>query len=103
MVKAGAVPKFVSLLKAGEENVCEQAVWALGNIAGDGPRFRDLVIENGAIEPLLTLVKVSVPKVLVYSFYLFSVFRYYSCVMTMFYMQVIYVISFLFGHKSILQ
>ena len=40
MFKAGAVPRFVQLLKTGSENVCEQAVWALGNIAGDGSRLR---------------------------------------------------------------
>jgi importin subunit alpha-2 len=37
--------------------VAEQAVWALGNIAGDGPELRDLVIEQGIINPLITLIK----------------------------------------------
>ena len=35
--------------------VVEQAVWALGNIAGDGPDFRNLVLEAGVIEPLIEL------------------------------------------------
>lgn len=30
-----------------------QAVWALGNIAGDSPVCRDLVLETGALAPLL--------------------------------------------------
>lgn len=30
-----------------------QAVWALGNIAGDSPKCRDLVLEAGALTPLL--------------------------------------------------
>lgn len=30
-----------------------QAVWALGNIAGDSPRFRDHVLSDGALMPLL--------------------------------------------------
>ncbi|RRT67167.1 hypothetical protein B296_00009087 [Ensete ventricosum] len=30
-----------------------QAVWALGNVAGDSPRCRDLVLSNGALFPLL--------------------------------------------------
>jgi importin subunit alpha-2 len=34
----------------------EQAVWALGNIAGDGPELRDHVTEQGIIKPLLTLI-----------------------------------------------
>lgn len=30
-----------------------QAVWALGNVAGDSPRCRDLVLSSGALMPLL--------------------------------------------------
>ena len=30
-----------------------QAVWALGNIAGDSAQCRDLVLESGALAPLL--------------------------------------------------
>lgn len=30
-----------------------QAVWALGNVAGDSPRCRDLVLSSGALIPLL--------------------------------------------------
>lgn len=33
-LSTGAVAKFVKLLSSPEENVTEQAVWALGNIAG---------------------------------------------------------------------
>ena len=32
----------------------EQAVWALGNVAGDSPTCRDLVIGQGALVPLLS-------------------------------------------------
>ena len=31
---AGAVPLFLRLLESPHQNVCEQAVWALGNIIG---------------------------------------------------------------------
>jgi len=34
-----------------------QAVWALGNIAGDSPKCRDLVLEAGALLPLLEQLK----------------------------------------------
>jgi hypothetical protein len=33
--------------------VREQAVWALGNIAGDSPQCRDFVLNNNAMNPLL--------------------------------------------------
>ena len=31
-----------------------QAVWALGNVAGDSPQCRDLVLSKGALLPLLS-------------------------------------------------
>ncbi len=31
-----------------------QAVWALGNVAGDSPKCRDLVLSHGALIPLLS-------------------------------------------------
>ncbi|GBE58520.1 importin alpha [Babesia ovata] len=52
----GAVPKLIALLEAPREEVREQAVWALGNIAGDSPECRDLVLGLGALKPLLYLL-----------------------------------------------
>ena len=60
MINAGSIPKLVDLLSSQSPQVSEQAVWALGNIAGDGPAARDLVISAGAIPPLLELAKSSV-------------------------------------------
>ena len=40
VVQASAVPLFLNLLTSPHQNVCEQAVWALGNIIGDGPVLR---------------------------------------------------------------
>lgn len=33
-----------------------QAVWALGNIAGDSPDYRNLVLDHRALVPLLAQV-----------------------------------------------
>ena len=50
------MPIFVELLSSPEPDVREQAVWALGNIAGDSPHCRDFVLGAGALRPLLNLI-----------------------------------------------
>uniref|UniRef100_A0A7M5XI44 IBB domain-containing protein n=1 Tax=Clytia hemisphaerica TaxID=252671 RepID=A0A7M5XI44_9CNID len=61
VVHAGAVAHFMRLLESKHQNVCEQAVWALGNIIGDGPVLRDFVIRHGVVAPLLTFIDPNVP------------------------------------------
>lgn len=61
VVQAGAVPLFLQLLRSPHQNVCEQAVWALGNIIGDGPQLRDYVINGGVIAPLLEFINPEIP------------------------------------------
>lgn len=56
MIKANAVPEFIKLLTSPVLDVSEQAVWALGNIAGDSPQCRDYVLQQGALRPLLSLL-----------------------------------------------
>jgi hypothetical protein len=49
VVEAGPIPGLVRLLECPSPNVREQAVWCLGNIAGDCPEFRDMVLSAGAL------------------------------------------------------
>ncbi|XP_010522816.1 PREDICTED: importin subunit alpha-3 isoform X2 [Tarenaya hassleriana] len=55
IIDNGAVPLFVKLLSSPSEDVREQAVWALGNISGDSPKCRDIVLDYGGMIPLLAL------------------------------------------------
>jgi importin subunit alpha-6/7 len=80
VVNAGAIPVFVNLLACADENVSfvfvfffgflnffeffsngfflknqlrDQCVWALGNIAGDGPMLRELCLDANVMDALL--------------------------------------------------
>ena len=54
VVEAGAVPSLILLLSASPIAECrEQAIWCLGNIAGDSEGLRALVLKSGALLPIL--------------------------------------------------
>ena len=61
VVRCGAVPLLVQLLYSKDVHVCEQALWALANISGDGPECRDFVVSSGIIDPLLSFVNPGTP------------------------------------------
>eukprot|EP01043_Picozoa_sp_COSAG02_P060364 COSAG02_NODE_7871_length_2810_cov_3.125046_2_plen_553_part_00 len=56
VIANGAVPIFVQLLSTPSEKVRDQAVWALGNIAGDSPQSRDVVLQSEPVMPLLDIL-----------------------------------------------
>jgi hypothetical protein len=53
VIECGAVPAFRDLLFSPKDEIREQAVWALGNIAGDSPTCRDYVLSHQVMGPLL--------------------------------------------------
>merc|ERR1719326_149833 len=57
VVEMGALPLFVGLLTSPSDEVKEQAVWALGNIAGDSTKYRDLVLKSDGLAPLLAVFR----------------------------------------------
>lgn len=59
IVDSGAVKTFIRLIDSPHPEVREQAVWALGNIAGDCPECRDYLLASGIMRPLLNLLRES--------------------------------------------
>lgn len=55
-IEACAVPMLVELLKSHNNDIKEQAIWALGNIAGDSSICRDFVLSHDAMNLLLKII-----------------------------------------------
>ncbi|CAO3703952.1 unnamed protein product [Rhizopus stolonifer] len=56
VIDAGAVPILINLLLSGSVEIKEQVIWALGNMVGDCPEIRDLVLQQGIMTPLLSIL-----------------------------------------------
>ncbi len=47
---------MILLLNSPHIEVVEQAIWGIGNIAGDSHKVRDLVLNEGAVFPIATIL-----------------------------------------------
>ena len=57
MVKLGAIKAFVDLLRNAESpEMAEQAVWGLGNILGEGKKFKDEILSSGVIKDFVQII-----------------------------------------------
>ncbi|XP_055904955.1 importin subunit alpha [Eupeodes corollae] len=61
VIDADAVPHFIALLQSKMISVAEQSVWALGNIAGDGAKTRDIVLSHRVVDGILQLINENTP------------------------------------------
>lgn len=56
LIDKGTIPILVELLRSPVIEVVEQAIWGLGNIAGDSHKVRDIVINAGAVGPIADIL-----------------------------------------------
>ncbi|KAJ6243067.1 importin alpha [Anaeramoeba flamelloides] len=57
LVDFQGIPAFIRLLSSPNENVLDQSIWALGNIAGDCVAYRDEILDFGVFPKLLEIVQ----------------------------------------------
>lgn len=57
-------PHLIQFLDSQNLALVDQSAWALGNIAADGPKFRDRLKDNGVLPPLIKLLDSKVPSYL---------------------------------------
>ena len=57
VVESGSIPIFVNLMTHPNAEIREQAILALGNVAGETPQLRNLVLEHNVLENLLAIVQ----------------------------------------------
>ena len=55
LVEKGVIPLFIQLLSKNNLGLVEQAVWGVGNIAGDVPQYRDMLVNNNCMVSLREL------------------------------------------------
>jgi hypothetical protein len=53
VVDYGAVPNLVALLSSPYSKICVLSTWCLGKFAHDSPTLRDVIIAEGALQPLI--------------------------------------------------
>ena len=53
VIDSNAIPVLIQLLQSSNHQIREQCIWAIGNIVGNGPEDRDLVLNFGVLQPLL--------------------------------------------------
>ena len=56
LIDKGAIPIFITMLVSEHQNIVEQSIWALGNIAGEDVYFKNLILKEGALKPLVTIL-----------------------------------------------
>ena len=57
VVNNGAVPLLVSLLSSPSSQIKDQAIWTLGNIIGDGPHCRDMLLGMNFVQILIDFIQ----------------------------------------------
>lgn len=57
LVEGGAVPQLIKLLDSNDPNLVEQAVWALGNISGDGFKCRNYLLTMGCLVSVSNMIQ----------------------------------------------
>ena len=65
VIEKGGIPEFIKLLSEPDSDIAEQAIWSIGNIAGDCSHYRDIILRSGAMSKLADIVMHSTNNTLI--------------------------------------
>lgn len=56
IVNCNVIPLMVQLLVENRPGIADQAIWGIGNLAGDSPNIRDKVIDEGGVDAVIHFI-----------------------------------------------
>jgi importin subunit alpha-1 len=57
VIASGAVPGLIAMINSPYSELGAQAIWALGNLAGESARCQSVVLQAGALLPLVEFLE----------------------------------------------
>jgi importin subunit alpha-6/7 len=55
LIEKGVIPLYVKVLGEEDRHIVDQAIWGVGNIAGDSIQYRDMLLKSGAMRESVKL------------------------------------------------
>lgn len=65
IIDKNGLEAFLQVVSENRPHIVEQAIWGLGNIAGDNAKYRDVILQKGALDTLVKIVDTSTSKAMI--------------------------------------
>jgi importin subunit alpha-6/7 len=73
LINLNAHEAFIELLKSSSKLLVEQAIWGLGNLAGDSIKIRNMLLDRGILPILIAIVEKADPESSFYAYGIWTI------------------------------